>query len=207
MSHHRKHRMPPQLILITLALAAVVVLTAIAGTRAWLYYHRELGTMTKIHFSKLELTGTDTDTVPINLGEINMKETGSKEMPFRVHANPGTKYILQLGYTNNLPLTYQIFTLDSNGSKGEPVTLNSITAQTYGAGEKVQQNAYPEYLQSDARVCSVDGMDDYVLVVSWTITEENKNSIVDKDTEMIYLTAGIGGYETNETSETTQATP
>lgn len=207
MSHHRKHRMPPQLILITLTLAAVVVLTAIAGTRAWLYYHRELGTMTKIHFSELELTGTDTDTVPINLGEINMKETGLKEMPFRVHANPGTKYILQLGYTNNLPLTYEIFTLDSKGNQNELVTLNSITTQTYSAGEKVQQNAYPEYLQSDARVCSTVGQDDYILVVSWTITEENKKSIVDKDTEMIYLTAGIGGYETNETSETTQATP
>lgn len=200
MSHHCKHRMPPQLILITLALAAAVVLTAIAGTRAWLYYHRELGTMTKIHFSELELTGTGTDAVPINLGEINMKETGSKEMPFRVHANPGTKYILQLGYTNNLPLTYEIFPLDSNGNQGESVTLNSITTQTYSAGEKVQQNAYPEYLQSDARVCSTVGQDDYILVVSWTITEENKKSIVDKDTEMIYLTAGIGGYETNETT-------
>ena len=163
--------------------------------------------MTKIHFSKLMLTGTDTDTVPINLGEIIMKETGSEERPFRVIANAGTKYILQLGHTTNLPLTYQIFSLDSNGNQGESVTLNRITTQTYGAGEKVQQNAHPEYLQSDARVCSVDGMDDYVLVVSWTITEENKNSIVDKDTEMIYLTAGIGGYETNETTETTQATP
>ena len=200
MSHHRKHRMPPQLILITLILAAVVVLTAIAGTRAWLYYHRELGTMTKIHFSELELTGTDTDTVPINLGEINMKETGLKEMPFRVHANPGTKYILQLGYTTNLPLSYEIYTLDSNETKCNPVTLKAITAQTYSDGEKVQQNAYPEYLQSDARVCSTVGQDDYILVVSWTITEENKKSIVDKDTEMIYLTAGIGGYETNETT-------
>ena len=200
MSHHCKHRMPPQLILITLALAAAVVLTAIAGTRAWLYYHRELGTMTKIQFSKLELTGTDTDTVPINLGEIYMNKTGVEKRPFRVKANPGTKYILQLGHTTNLPLTYQIFTLDSNGSKGEPVTLNSITAQTYSAGEKVQSNALPEYQQSDARVCSTGGQDDYVLVVSWTITEENKNNIVDKDTEMIYLTAGIGGYETNETT-------
>ena len=207
MSHHRKHRMSPQLILITLALAAVVVLTAIAGTRAWLYYHRELGTMTKIHFSKLELTGTDTDTVPINLGEINMKNTGKEKRPFRVIANAGTKYILQIGHTTNLPLTYQIFTLDSNGNQKESVTLNRITTQTYSDRENVQQNAHPEYLQSDARVCSSVGMDDYVLVVSWTITEENKNSIVDKDTEMIYLTAGIGGYDTNETTETTQATP
>lgn len=202
MSHHRKHRMPPQLILITLALAAAVVLTAIAGTRAWLYYRRELGTMTKIHFSELDLTGTGQDTVPINLGEINMKETGSKEMPFRVEANPGTKYILQLGYTNNLPLTYQIFTLDSNETKGNPVTLKAITAQTYSTGEKVQQNAQPEYQQSDARVCSAEGMDDYVLVVSW-----GASTVIDKDTEMICLTAGIGGYETNETAETTQATP
>lgn len=200
MSHHCKHRMPPQLILITLALAAAVVLTAIAGTRAWLYYHRELGTMTKIHFSKLMLTGTDTDTVPINLGEINMKDDGIIKRPFRVIANAGTKYILQLGHTTNLPLTYEIFPLGSNGNQGESVTLNRITTQTYGAGEKVQQNAYPEYLQSDARVCSTGGQDDYILVVSWTITEENKNSIVDKDTEMIYLTAGIGGYETNETT-------
>lgn len=207
MSHHRKHRMPPQLILITLALAAAVVLTAIAGTRAWLYYHRELGTMTKIHFSKLELTGTGTDTVPINLGEINMKER-SKEMPFRVIANAGTKYILQIGHTTNLPLTYQIFTLDSNGNQKESVTLNRITTQTYSDGEDVQQNAHPEYLQSDARVCSAKGMDDYVLVVSWTIDENaTMSEITDKDTEMIYLTAGIGGYDTNETTETTQATP
>lgn len=212
MSHHRKHKMPRQIILITLALTAVALLAAIVGTRAWLYYRRELATMTKIQFSELYLTGTDTDpssvpdsiTVPVDLGEINITENDHKDMPFRIHTNPGMKYILQIGHTTNLPLTYEIWTTVSNDAEGNPIKEKFITGktlkpQTYSTEDNVQKNAEPVYWQSDPIDCGNEGYDDYVLIVSWS----DVTGVIDKDTEMIYLTAGIGGYETNETTQPT----
>lgn len=219
MSHHRKHRMPLQLILITLALTAVVVLVAIAGTRAWLFHQREMATMTMIQFSELNLEGQNVGTLPIDLGEIDMTSADYKRIPFRVRAKAGINYILQIGHTTNLPLSYEIQLLDSWDGKTEKVisganlnlaedkTANDkYHGQTYITGENadnVQINAEPVYWQSGPCICDGSGIDNYVLIVSWS---DNKD-VVDKDTEMIYLTAGIGGYETNETTETTQATP
>lgn len=217
MSHHRKHRMPLQLILITLALTAVVVLVAIAGTRAWLFHQREMATMTMIQFSELNLEGQNVGTLPIDLGEIDMKDAGFKRIPFRVRAKAGTNYILQIGHTTNLPLSYEIQLLDSwdgetekvisganlNLAEDNPTANDKYHGQTYITGENVQINAEPVYWQSGPCICDGSGIDNYVLIVSWSYDE----GVVDKDTEMIYLTAGIGGYETNETTETTQATP
>lgn len=178
---------------LALALVLAALISAAAGTLAWLQYKRSLQTMTRIQFSTLELKGITEDSIPIDLGEINMKYADKKEMPFRVIANAGTKYILQIGHTTNLPLSYEIFPLDSNGSKGESVTLNRITTQTYSDGEKVQPNAEPVYWQSTPILST--GEDTYVLIISW-----EDSDVIDKDTEMIYLTAGLGGYETNETT-------
>ena len=214
MSHHCKHRMPPQIILIALTLAVTVVLTAIAGTRAWLYYHRELGTMTKIQFSELNLEGKDDITVPVDLGEINMTANGEKRMPFRIVADSGTRYILQIGHTTNLPLDYKIQRLDGwDGSKIEEITGSNLNLtqgskvatdafhlQTYNADDSVQKNAEPVYWQSSP--CTSGGIDYYVLIVSWTADV----TVIDKETEMIYLTAGLGGYTSNETTDTNEAT-
>ena len=70
---------------------------------------------------------------------------------------------------------------------------------TYSDNATVQKNAEPLYWQSTSLVSNGnDGIDNYVLVVSWT----KDDSVTDKETEMIYLTAGLGGYS-NETAEAT----
>lgn len=201
-----------QVVLIALALAGIALLSMAVGTMAWLKYQRGLVTMTQIQFATLKLTGETDASLPIELGEINIQEAGRKEMPFRITSKPGTQYILQLGHTTNLPLRYSIYPVDDwygtkpvqplDGGYINPSSSNSSLAaptNTYDTGDTVQQNAEPLYWQSGARVCSDTGIDYYVLVVSW---EEN-TSVYDKETEMIYLTAGLGGYSSNETSSST----
>lgn len=197
---------------LALALVLAALISAAAGTLAWLQYKRSLQTMTRIQFSTLKLTGIDVDSIPVDLGEINMKDAGRKEMPFRVIANAGTKYILQIGHTTNLPLSYKICVYKSN-AEGDPIEGSNLNlsgdgrtatttyhSQTYIDGEnkdKVQPNAEPVYWQSTPILST--GEDTYVLIVSWEDSNEI-DKVIDKDTEMIYLTAGLGGYETNETT-------
>lgn len=199
---------------LALVLVLAALISATVSTLAWLQYKRSLQTMTKVQFSTLNLTDIDMSSAPIDLGEIDWKKDTKTEMPFLVQANPGTKYILQIGHTTNLPLTYTIKPLGENNAQGTPIegsNLNlpknsnsniadkTLNPQTYSDGDQVQQNAEPVYWQSVPIQCGPKGADAYVLIVSWDSTV----TVIDKDTEMIYLTAGIGGYETNETTQTT----
>ena len=183
-------------------LAAAVLLSALGGTMAWLRYARSLHTLARIQVPSITLTGPQGgSTLPVALGDMDLSQAGKKESIFRIASNKGTHYILQLAHTTNLPLNYTIYKLSSasDPSRGTALagsyrnsdgtlankTLHSIT---YGDYNKVQKNAQPLYWQSEVQTSI--GEEFYVLVVTWKAGANNK------ETDMIYITAGIGGdYE------------
>lgn len=200
MFHKFRDKKPRQLTIIAVSLAVLVLITAAVGTRAWLSTRRTLQTITKVQYYTLDLIGSDVGTIPINLGEINIKNENSKEIEFGVLSKPYTKYKLQLGHTTNLRLTYEIFR--ENGQKIEGSYLNETDknsnlanntyhSATYESSDLVQKNAEPLYWVSNSGqcVCGEDSHDKYVLRISWDSTDIS--NITDKETEMIFLTAGL----------------
>lgn len=211
MSNESKSKMSRQTIILVLALVATI-LSAIAISRAWFAQNKGLQTMTKIQFASLYLKGKDSDTVSVELGKIDVRSNGEKRIPFRVVASENAKFKLQLGYTTNLPLEYKIIKVNEWGSNDEwknaEVTNentikgtylnkneNDIVAnsekhdKTYGKYEMryVQTNAEPVYWQSET-ISRTEQEHRYILIVNW---KECNNTVTDKDTDMIYLTAGI----------------
>lgn len=178
-------------------LAAAVLLSALGGTMAWLRYARSLHTLARIQVPSMTLTGPQGEsTLPVALGDMDLSRPGSKESIFRIASNKGTHYILQLAHTTNLPLKYTIYQLSSasDTSGGTALAGNyrngdgTLHSVTYGDYDKVQKNAQPLYWQSEVQTSS--GEEFYVLVVTWDAGANNK------ETDMIYITAGIGGdYE------------
>ena len=178
-------------------LAAAVLLSALGGTMAWLRYARSLHTLARIQVPSMTLTGPQGEsTLPVALGDMDLSKAGSKESIFRIASNKGTHYILQLAHTTNLPLKYTIYKLSSasDPSRETPLVGNyrngdgTLHSATYGDYNKVQKNAQPLYWQSEVQTSS--GVEFYVLVVTWEAGANNK------ETDMIYITAGIGGdYE------------
>lgn len=178
-------------------LAAAVLLSALGGTMAWLRYARSLHTLARIQVPSMTLTGPQGEsTLPVALGDMDLSKAGSKESIFRIASNTGTHYILQLAHTTNLPLNYTIYKLSSasDPSGGTALAGNyrngdgTLHSVTYGDYDKVQKNAQPLYWQSGVQTSS--GEEFYVLVVTWEAGANNK------ETDMIYITAGIGGdYE------------
>ena len=200
MFHKFRDKKPRQLTIIAVSLAVLVLITAAVGTRAWLSTRRTLQTITKVQYYTLDLIGSDVGTIPINLVEINIINENSKEIEFGVLSKPGTEYLLQLGHTTNLRLTYEIFR--ENGQKIEGSYLNETDknsnlanntyhSATYEKSDLVQKNAEPLYWVSNSVqcVCGEDSHDKYVLKISWDST--NISNITDKETEMIFLTAGL----------------
>lgn len=200
----------PRLPLLAVLAVAIMLLTA-AGTLSWMSYARTLQSVTTIEVPTLSLKGCNSVTLPIDIGEIDASTPGSKVSMFRVESTLDTGYLVQLAHTTNIPLSYVIYPTAEGGtsqiteggetySYGAPLSgryLNrdgavangSLHEITYGSYGNVQKNAEPLYWQSDPLVSnSVDGVDYYVLVVSWGGGMENN-----KETDMIYLTAGIGG--------------
>ena len=208
MFHKFRDKKPRQLTIIAVSLAVLVLITAAVGTRAWLSTRRTLQTITKVQYYTLDLIGSNVGTIPINLGEINIINENSKEIEFGVLSKPGTEYLLQLGHTTNLPLTYKIYHL-TTGENGETRTeitgkylnKNNTTnlaetegkyhSATYKSSDPVQKNAEPLYWVSNSGqcVCGEDSHDKYVLRISWDSTDIS--NITDKETEMIFLTAGL----------------
>lgn len=178
-------------------LAAAVLLSALGGTMAWLRYARSLHTLARIQVPSMTLTGPQGgSTLPVALGDMDLSQAGKKESIFRIASNKGTHYILQLAHTTNLPLNYTIYKLSSasDTSRETPLTGSyrngdgTLHSATYGDYDKVQKNAQPLYWQSEVQTSS--GEEFYVLVVTWNAGANNK------ETDMIYITAGIGGdYE------------
>ena len=183
-------------------LAAAVLLSALGGTMAWLRYTRSLHTLARIQVPSMTLTGPQGgSTLPVALGDMDLSQAGKKESIFRIASNKGTHYILQLAHTTNLPLKYTIYQLSSasDPSRGTALAGNyrngdgsladgTLHSATYGDYNKVQKNAQPLYWQSEVQTSS--GEEFYMLVVTWEAGANNK------ETDMIYITAGIGGdYE------------
>ena len=183
-------------------LAAAVLLSALGGTMAWLRYARSLHTLARIQVPSMTLTGPQGgSTLPVALGDMDLSEAGSKESIFRIASNKGTHYILQLAHTTNLPLKYTIYQLSSASDPSRGTALagsyrnlngsladGTLHSATYGNYNQVQKNAQPLYWQSEVQTSS--GEEFYVLVVTWDAGVNNK------ETDMIYITAGIGGdYE------------
>ena len=150
----------------------------------------------------MTLTGPQGEsTLPVALGDMDLSQPGKKESIFRIASNKGTHYILQLAHTTNLPLNYTIYKLSSasDPSRGTALAGNyrngdgsladgTLHSATYGNYNQVQKNAQPLYWQSGVQTSS--GVEFYVLVVTWDAGANNK------ETDMIYITAGIGGdYE------------
>lgn len=183
-------------------LAAAVLLSALGGTMAWLRYARSLHTLARIQVPSMTLTGPQGEsTLPVALGDMDLSKAGSKESIFRIASNKGTHYILQLAHTTNLPLNYTIYKLSSASDTSGGTALagsyrnlsgtladKTLHSVTYGDYSQVQKNAQPLYWQSEVQTSS--GEEFYVLVVTWEAGANNK------ETDMIYITAGIGGdYE------------
>lgn len=212
MSQETKEKKSRQLRVLAFAMLIVIVLL-VAFTRAWLFESKGLQTMTKVQFAHLELhDGQTQDSSPVELGEIDVRKAGEKRVPFYVDISKGDSFILQLGHTTNLPLSYKIVEVkdddvwsewqnmditDDMVVSGKYLNLdNSVNIAngikhetTYGnyTNDNVQKNAEPLYWQSDS-ITFTKKERKYILIVSWTKCDD---TVTDKDTEMIYLTAGI----------------
>lgn len=191
MFQDRNHNRMRWKLLLSVALASIALFAAVAATTAWLTADRSLTTLTKIDFVTLTLEGRTEDSVPVNLGALTIGE--AKEMPFRIVTKKNANYILQLAHTTNLPLTYEIYTASEWAQKTTRIKEANAQElqypdQTYNTGDQVQTNAQPLYWLAKRTANATTGIDYYVLVVNWSNT-----NVTNKDTEMIYISASLGG--------------
>ena len=202
--NHRRGRWK---LLLSVALASIALFAAVAGTTAWLAADRSLTTLTKIDFVTLTLEGKTTDSEPVNLGTLEVGK--SKEMPFRIVTKKNAKYILQLAHTTNLPLTYEIYTASEWAQKTTRIKEANAEEkqypdQTYNTGDHVQTNAQPLYWLAECTANATTGIDYYVLVVNWK-SGTTAESVINKDTEMVYLSASLLTTNTGTTGGTGNA--
>lgn len=203
---HKRNRLRWALLLSGILVTASA-LAAVMGTAAWLTSQRSLSTLTKIDFVTLTLEGQTEDSVPVNLGALTIGE--AKEMPFRIVTKKNANYILQLAHTTNLPLTYEIYTADEWAQKTTPIKEANAEEkqypdQTYNTGDHVQTNAQPLYWLAERTANATTGIDYYVLVVNWKSGTTAK-SVINKDTEMVYLSASLLTTNTGTTGGTGNA--
>lgn len=186
---------------LALALAGTALLALIASTLAWLNFNRTLQTITRMQMPILWLKESDgvTNATEIELGNLDFSKAGSKEIPFAVYATAKTKYILQLAYTTNLPLSYSLYRKDENN-----LTLVGFSQKTvdndysYGNYGNVRPQAYPAYQQTDNAIeIGRNEVHYYVLKVEWTNT-----NVSAKETDMIYLTVATALEEITPTTQT-----
>lgn len=201
------HRRVRWKLLLSVALASIALFAAVAGTIAWLAADRSLTTLTKIDFVTLTLEGKTTDSVPVNLGTLEVGK--SKEMPFRIVTKKDAQYQLQLAHTTNLPLTYEIYTASEWAQKTARIKeANAEEKQypdrTYNTGDHVQTNAQPLYWLAERTANATTGIDYYVLVVNWK-SGTTAESVINKDTEMVYLSASLLTTNTGTTGGTGNA--
>ena len=200
------HRRVRWKLLLSAALASIALFAAVAGTTAWLAADRSLTTLTKIDFVTLTLEGKTTDSEPVNLGTLEVGKP--KEMPFRIVTKKNAQYQLQLAHTTNLPLTYEIYTASEWAVKKGLIKKpdapeKQYHEETYGTYTNVQKNAEPLYWLAECTANAKTGIDYYVLVVNWK-SGTTAESVINKDTEMVYLSASLlGGADDAETSDPT----
>ena len=203
---HKQKRLRWALLLSGILVTASA-LAAVMGTAAWLTSQRSLSTLTKIDFVTLTLEGQTEDSVPVNLGALTIGE--AKEMPFRIVTKKNANYILQLAHTTNLPLTYEIYTASEWAVKKDLIKKPDAPEkpyheETYGTYTNVQKNAEPLYWLAECTANATTGIDYYVLVVNWKSGTTAK-SVINKDTEMVYLSASLLTTNTGTTGGTGNA--
>lgn len=203
---HNRNRLRWALLLSGI-LVTVSALAAVMGTAAWLTSQRSLSTLTKIDFVTLTLEGRTEDSVPVNLGTLEVGK--SKEMPFRIVTKKNAQYQLQLAHTTNLPLTYEIYTASEWAVKKDLIKKPDAPEkpyheETYGTYTNVQKNAEPLYWLAECTANATTGIDYYVLVVNWKSGTTAK-SVINKDTEMVYLSASLLTTNTGTTGGTGNA--
>ena len=204
-------RLLPILALMTIALASAMV-----GTLAWMRYQRSLQTMTKVEIPILSIEGSAGGVLAMNLGDIDVTSGTQREYVFGIRSNQDTQYKLQLAHTTNIPFTYTIYPATKGDNRPEgayvfesgkyfsyekalagnylnkngQIATDDYHQQTYGNYNRtyIQERAEPLYWQSQVfREIQKSDVQYYVLVVSWTDLEN------DKETDMVYLTAFTGG--------------
>lgn len=203
---HNRNRLRWALLLSGI-LVTVSALAAVMGTAAWLTSQRSLSTLTKIDFVTLTLEGRTEDSVPVNLGTLEVGK--SKEMPFRIVTKKNAQYQLQLAHTTNLPLTYEIYTASEWAVKKDLIKKPDAPEkpyheETYGTYTNVQKNAEPLYWLAECTANATTGIDYYVLVVNWK-SGTTAESVINKDTEMVYLSASLLTTNTGTTGGTGNA--
>ena len=187
---------------LALALAGTALLALIASTLAWLNFNRTLQTITRMQMPILWLRegGGKTNATEIELGNLDFSKAGSKEIQFAVYATAKTKYILQLAHTTNLPLTYSLYSKEGETLTKLAFSSKSVeTAYSYGNYSSLQDNARPEYQQTDRPIeIGRNDVHFFVLKVEWTNT-----NVSAKETDMIYLTVATALEEIAPTTQTT----
>ena len=187
---------------LALALAGTALLALIASTLAWLNFNRTLQTITRMQMPILWLRegGGKTNATEIELGNLDFSKAGSKEIPFAVYATAKTKYILQLAHTTNLPLTYSLYSKEGETLTKLAFSSKSVeTAYSYSNYSSLQDNARPEYQQTDRPIeIGRNDVHFFVLKVEWTNT-----NVSAKETDMIYLTVATALEEIAPTTQTT----
>ena len=187
---------------LALALAGTALLALIASTLAWLNFNRTLQTITRMQMPILWLRegGGKTNATEIELGNLDFSKAGSKEIQFAVYATAKTKYILQLAHTTNLPLTYSLYSKEGETLTKLAFSSKSVeTAYSYGNYSSLQENARPEYQQTDRPIeIGRNDVHFFVLKVEWTNT-----NVSAKETDMIYLTVATALEEIAPTTQTT----
>jgi len=143
----------------------------------------------------------------VNLGALTIGE--AKEMPFRIVTKKNANYILQLAHTTNLPLTYEIYTASEWAVKKDLIKKpdapeKQYHKETYGTYTNVQKNAEPLYWLAERTANVKTGIDYYVLVVNWK-SGTTAEGVINKDTEMVYLSASLLTTNTGTTGGTGNA--
>ena len=185
--------------LLLLALVAAAVLAAAVGSMAWLRYTRSLQTYTNVQVPVLTIVGKDPSSMIIDLGDIDVEDGSfSKQYEFGIQSTMDTKYWLQLAHTTNIGLTFSIKKADGTALEGQylnqksdttpPLADNTYHEKTYGQYAIVQKNAEPLYWQSYQMDIKRTNPQYFILEVSWDNSIKNN-----KETDMVYLTAGISG--------------
>ena len=116
---------------------------------------------------------------------------------------------MQLAHTTNLPLTYEIYTASEWAVKKDLIKKSDAPEkqyheETYGTYTNVQKNAEPLYWLAECTANATTGIDYYVLVVNWK-SGTTAESVINKDTEMVYLSASLLTTNTGTTGGTGNA--
>lgn len=194
-----------------LALVASAILAAVLSTLAWLNYSRSLLTVTSINMPSLWLNGKKGEAATsIELDNIDVAGTDSKECVFSVVSTTDTPYIIQLAYTQNIQFTYKVYpaeySVSENGDASyirqselnwQQLPPDRTQAEVYKDSDTVHGAANPQYLQTqpinpknDLTVPSDNGrfyVQYYILEITWNLNARPENN---KETDMVYLSAG-----------------